>query len=111
MENGLSAFCMLHSQRVLPMPTATVPHNTQASVSSTRRRHVLDLDDFTSDEIGEILETAASMKEILSRPIPQAPVLRGLNIVNLFYEDSTRTRISFELAAKALSANVVNMSA
>ncbi|MFL5805218.1 MAG: aspartate carbamoyltransferase catalytic subunit [Roseiflexaceae bacterium] len=83
----------------------------QAPASGTRRRHVLDLDDFTRDEIGEILETAASMKEILGRSIPQAPALRGINVVNLFYEESTRTRISFELAAKALSANVVNMSA
>jgi aspartate carbamoyltransferase catalytic subunit len=71
----------------------------------------LDLDDFTADEINEILETTQSMKEILGRPIPQAPALRGVNVVNLFFEESTRTRISFELAAKALSANVVNMSA
>jgi aspartate carbamoyltransferase catalytic subunit len=72
---------------------------------------VLDLDDFTRDEIGEILETTASMKEVLGRPIPQAPALRGVNVINLFYEESTRTRISFELAAKALSANVINMTA
>jgi len=95
------------------MSTAITPpaQTSSPTIAQRRRRHVLDLDDFTSDEIGEILETAASMKEILSRPIPQAPALRGLNVVNLFYEDSTRTRISFELAAKALSANVVNMSA
>jgi aspartate carbamoyltransferase catalytic subunit len=88
------------------MSTATAPAKT-----TNPRRQVLDLDDFTRDEISEILETAASMKEILSRPIPQAPALRGINIINLFYEESTRTRISFELAGKALSANVVNMSA
>lgn len=83
---------------------------TPTSQSPTRK-HVLDLDDFSRDEILEVLETAKSMKEILGRPIPQAPTLRGFNIVNLFYEESTRTRISFELAAKALSANVINMSA
>src|SRR6185295_8927191 len=82
-----------------------------APASGARRKHVLDLDDFTREEISEILETTASMKEVLGRPIPQAPTLRGVNVINLFYEESTRTRISFELAAKALSANVINMTA
>ncbi len=76
-----------------------------------RRRHVLDLDDFSQAEIGEVLETAASMKEILGRKVKQVPALRGVTILNCFFEDSTRTRISFELAGKALSANVVNMTA
>jgi aspartate carbamoyltransferase catalytic subunit len=76
-----------------------------------RRRHVLDLDDFTRAEITEILETAASMKEVLSRSIKQVPTLRGKTVVNMFFEESTRTRISFELAARALSANVVSMTA
>ncbi|NWG20122.1 MAG: aspartate carbamoyltransferase catalytic subunit [Chloroflexi bacterium] len=76
-----------------------------------RRRHVLDLDDFSAEEIGEILETSVSMKEVLGRAIKQVPTLRGKTIVNLFFEDSTRTRISFELAGKALSANVVNFTA
>ena len=75
-----------------------------------QRKHVLDLDDFGQDEIAEILETAASMKEVLGRPIKQVPALRGKTVVNMFFEDSTRTRISFELAAKALSANVVAMA-
>jgi aspartate carbamoyltransferase catalytic subunit len=75
------------------------------------RKHVLDLDDFSRDEIGEILETTASMKEVLSREIKQVPALRGKNVINMFYEESTRTRISFELAARALSANIVNFSA
>jgi aspartate carbamoyltransferase catalytic subunit len=72
---------------------------------------VLDLDDFTAQEIEEILESAASMKEVLGRDIKQVPVLRGKTIINLFFEESTRTRISFELAGKALSANVINMTA
>lgn len=76
-----------------------------------RRRHVLDLDDFSAEEIGEILETSVSMKEVLGRAIKQVPTLRGKTIVNMFFEDSTRTRISFELAGKALSANVVNFTA
>ncbi len=71
---------------------------------------MLDLDDFDRDEIAEVLETTASMKEVLGRSIKQVPALRGKTVVNMFFEDSTRTRISFELAAKALSANVVSMS-
>jgi aspartate carbamoyltransferase catalytic subunit len=75
------------------------------------RQHVLDLDDFKRDEILEILETTAGMKEILGRQIKQVPTLRGRTVINMFFEDSTRTRISFELAGKALSANVINMTA
>jgi aspartate carbamoyltransferase catalytic subunit len=84
-------------------------HGTQATPGN--RRHVLDLDDFSRDEIAEVLETTASMKEVLGRAIKQVPALRGKTVVNMFFEDSTRTRISFELAAKALSANVVNFTA
>ncbi len=76
-----------------------------------RRRHVLDLDDFSAEEIEYVLNTAARMKEILGRPIPRVAALRGRTLVNCFYEESTRTRVSFELAAKALGADVVNMSA
>ena len=86
---------------------ATPPIET----SQTQRRHVLDLDDFARDEIAEILETTASMKEVLGRSIKQVPALRGKTVVNMFFEESTRTRISFELAARALSANVVSMTA
>ncbi len=75
------------------------------------RKHVLDLDDFTRDEIELVLETADAMKEVLSRPIKRVPALRGKTVVNLFYEASTRTRVSFELAAKNLSADVVNVAA
>lgn len=82
-----------------------------AGTARSRRRHVLDLDDFSPQEIDEILETAVSMKEVLGRAIKQVPTLRGKTIVNMFFEESTRTRISFELAGKALSANVVNFTA
>jgi aspartate carbamoyltransferase catalytic subunit len=83
---------------------------TQDTPQPIRRRHVLDLDDFGRDEISEILETTTGMKEVLGRAIKQVPALRGKTVVNMFFEDSTRTRISFELAAKALSANVVAMT-
>lgn len=72
---------------------------------------LLDLDDFSSDEIMLMLETTSAMSEILSRPIRRVPTLRGKTIVNMFYEASTRTRSSFELAAKNLSADLVNVSA
>ncbi|HVB97088.1 MAG TPA: aspartate carbamoyltransferase catalytic subunit [Chloroflexota bacterium] len=75
------------------------------------RKDVLDLDDFSADEIERVLVGAEAMREVLSRPIKRVPPLRGKTIVNLFYEASTRTRISFELAAKNLSADVVNVSA
>lgn len=76
-----------------------------------RRTDVLDLDDFSAAEIGEVMETAEAMKEVLSRPIKRVPPLRGKTIVNCFYEASTRTRVSFELAGKNLSADVVNITA
>ena len=76
-----------------------------------RRQHVLDLDDFTPDEINLVMETASAMKEVLAREIPRVPTLRGTTIVTLFYENSTRTRVSFELAGKALGADVINVSA
>lgn len=75
------------------------------------RKDVLDLDDFSATDLEQVIETAEAMREVLSRPIRRVPTLRGKTVVNLFYEASTRTRISFELAAKNLSADVVNVSA
>ncbi len=75
------------------------------------RRHVLDLDDFAPGEIVQVLGTAATMKEILQRPIKKVPTLRGKTIVTMFYESSTRTRVSFEVAAKVLGADAVNVAA
>ena len=74
-------------------------------------KDLLDLDDFSSEEIMLLLETTSAMTEVLSRPIRRVPTLRGKTIVNMFYEASTRTRSSFELAAKNLSADLVNVSA
>lgn len=73
--------------------------------------HVLDLDDFSPQEIRLVFQTTDAMKEVLSRPIKRVPTLRGKTIVTLFYEPSTRTRLSFELAAKSLSADVTNVTA
>src|SRR5215213_7695184 len=75
------------------------------------RRHVLDLDDFSRGEIEHVFDTANGMKAILARPIKKVPTLRGKTIVTLFYEASTRTRVSFEMAAKILGADAVNVTA
>lgn len=75
------------------------------------RRHLLDLDELTREEIQLVLETADAMKEVLQREVPRVPALRGKTIVTLFYEASTRTRASFELAGKALGADVINVAA
>ena len=82
-----------------------------SAAAAWTRRHVLDLDDFTADEIETVLATARTMKEILARDVPRAPALRGTTIVTLFYEASTRTRASFELAGKVLGADVINLTA
>ena len=73
-------------------------------------RHLLGIKDITPKDIQLILDTAVQFKEVLQRPIKKVPSLRDVTIVNLFYENSTRTRISFELAEKRLSADVINFS-
>ncbi len=75
------------------------------------RRHVLDTDDWSNEEIEAVLDTTGAMVEVLSRPVRRAPPLRGRTVVLFFAESSTRTRVSFELAARTLSADVVNISA
>lgn len=75
-----------------------------------QHRHILDVDDFTTAEIELVFQTTDAMKEVLSRPIKKVPTLRGKTVATLFYEPSTRTRVSFELAAKNLSADVANLS-
>lgn len=74
-------------------------------------RHLLGIKDLTAQDIQLILDTAAQFKEVLQRPIKKVPSLRDVTIVNLFYENSTRTRISFELAEKRLSADTINFTA
>ncbi|MFD6099635.1 aspartate carbamoyltransferase catalytic subunit [Nocardiopsis flavescens] len=74
-------------------------------------RHLLSTGDLTRDEAVLILDTAAELAQVGDRSVKKLPTLRGRTVVNLFYEDSTRTRTSFEIAAKRLSADVVNFSA
>ena len=75
-----------------------------------RNKDLLGIEQLSVDEINLILDTADSMKEISTRDIKKVPTLRGKTIINLFYEPSTRTRTSFEIAGKRLSADVVNIS-
>ena len=72
--------------------------------------HLLGIKDLSSSDISIILQTASRFKEVLQRPVKKVPSLRDVTIANLFYESSTRTRISFELAEKRLSADVINFS-
>jgi aspartate carbamoyltransferase catalytic subunit len=74
-------------------------------------RHLLGIKDLKDTDISLILNTAKEFKEVLQRPIKKVPILRDVTIVNLFYENSTRTRISFELAEKRLSADTINFTA
>ncbi|OGB59946.1 MAG: aspartate carbamoyltransferase [Caldithrix sp. RBG_13_44_9] len=74
-------------------------------------KHLLGLDGIPQKDIITILDTAKSFREVLDRPIKRLPTLQGKTVVNLFYEPSTRTRISFELAEKRLSADIVSFSA
>lgn len=78
--------------------------------SASNRRNVLDLDDFSAEEIFSVLDDTGAMVEVLGRDIKKVPTLRGRVVVTMFYESSTRTRISFEEAGKVLSADVINMS-
>ena len=73
-------------------------------------RHLLSIHDLTPEDVVRVLDTAESFREVGTRVIKKVPALRGRTVVNLFYENSTRTRISFELAAKRLSADVINFS-
>lgn len=74
-------------------------------------KHLLSMDQLSAQDITTILDTAESLQQVTDRPIKKLPTLRGRTVCNLFYEASTRTRISFELAAKRLSADVINFSA
>ena len=91
--------------------TATPDTLPPPSTAVWQHRHVLDLDDFTREEIELVFEIADAMAEVLTREVKKVPTLRGKTVVTLFYEPSTRTRASFELAAKNLSADTVSIDA
>lgn len=76
-----------------------------------KNKHLLGLAGYPAEDIQTIIDTAFNFREVLERPIKKVPSLQGVTIVNLFFENSTRTRISFELAQKRLSADTVNFSA
>ncbi len=80
-------------------------------MSRLSSRHLLGLEETPQEDIALILDTAETFREVLDRTIKKVPTLRGITVLNLFYEPSTRTRISFELAEKRLSADIVNFSA
>ncbi|HEX76325.1 MAG TPA: aspartate carbamoyltransferase catalytic subunit [Dehalococcoidia bacterium] len=93
-----------------PRSSITTPETfPPPSISVWQHRHILDLDDFSQEEIGLVFEIADAMAEILTREVKRVPTLRGKTLVTLFYEPSTRTRASFELAAKNLSADTVSL--
>ncbi|MCA9848560.1 MAG: aspartate carbamoyltransferase, partial [Dehalococcoidia bacterium] len=93
--------------------TASAPVDTEGRRPNGTWQHedVLDLDDFSVDEIETVLHLAERMREVLDRRIARVPALRGYTVVNLFYEPSTRTRASFELAGKVLGADVLSITA
>ncbi len=83
---------------------------TETTMSPWTKRHILSLETFTPEEYETLLETAASFREVLSRRTKKVPALQGQVVANLFFEPSTRTRSSFELAAKRLSADTLNFT-
>jgi len=95
----------MSQKRSVPVATAEI------APAAWTRHHLLDLDDFMPAEIAMVMETTDAMKEVLGRDVPRVPALRGRTIITLFYEASTRTRASFELAGKALGADVINVAA
>src|ERR1041384_7619467 len=80
-------------------------------MSKLSQKHLLGIKDITREDIELIFETADNFKEVINRPIKKVPSLRDVTIANLFFENSTRTRLSFELAEKRLSADIINFSA
>src|SRR6187401_1234934 len=90
-----------------PVTTAATP---AAPLTALRHKHLLGIADLSAEEIVLILDTADAMKEVGRRTIKKVPTLRGRTVINLFYEASTRTRTSFEVAEKRLSADTLNVA-
>jgi aspartate carbamoyltransferase catalytic subunit len=93
----------------IEVPVVDSPPHEQAV--GWRHRHLLDVDVLSWADVELVMRTTDAMREVLARPIAKVPALRGRNVTILFYEASTRTRVSFEVAAKNLSADVVNIAA
>ena len=91
------------------VPSVDVAPETQPV--GWRHRHLLDVDGLSTSDLDLVMRTTDAMREVLTRPIAKVPALRGRQVTILFYEASTRTRVSFEVAAKNLSADVVNIAA
>ena len=88
-----------------------IPHaKPEESPFKWTRKDLLSVEELSKDEIELVLQTAESLKEVSTREVKKVPALRGKTVANLFFESSTRTRTSFELAAKRLSADIVNFS-
>ena len=92
------------------MSTTTDGTENAPAATALRSRHLLGIADLSPEEITLVLDTADAMKEVASRPIKKVPALRGKTVVNLFFEPSTRTRTSFEIAEKRLSADTLNIA-
>jgi aspartate carbamoyltransferase catalytic subunit len=92
-------------------PALQIKPEVSQTASIWKHHHILDVDDFSREEIELVFQTTQAMKEVLSRPIKRVPTLRGKTLITLFYEPSTRTRLSFELAAKNLGADAASLTA
>ena len=95
---------------ILSTPTAPANAKTHAPLAEFRRMHLLGLEALSAAEIQRILHDAAGFKDVFTRTVKKLPTLRGKTVVNLFFENSTRTRTSFEVAAKRMSADLINFS-
>ncbi|MCP2013137.1 aspartate carbamoyltransferase catalytic subunit [Deinococcus sp. HSC-46F16] len=84
---------------------------TAPTAAGTRPRHLLDFVDWTPERLGSLLDNADTMSQVLDRPVRKVPALQGLTVCTAFFENSTRTRVSFELAARRMSADVVSFAA
>src|SRR5688572_25629752 len=92
------------------MSIVTSDVDRQPAVTALRRKDLLAIADLSPEEISLVLDTAEAMKEVGTRPIKKVPALRGKTVINLFFEPSTRTRTSFEIAEKRLSADTLNIA-
>ena len=91
--------------------TASPSYLERDAIAFQPRRHLLDVDDLSASEISGLLDTAEGMLEITARDVRKTPALRGKTIITMFFENSTRTRVSFEQAGKILGADVINITA